>query len=107
MPASDAASPAVTTVVSIVLGVFGGGSFVALLRIRADRNQVVVAAAQGAVIVQTGVIDALHEELGRLKRDLGELRDRRAEAERELEMLRSENRAMRRRLELLERTDDG
>jgi hypothetical protein len=81
--------------VSLLVGVFGGGSLVALLRVSADRGKVVVEAAQGAVIVQSSVIDGLREELGRLK----------AESERqraELIQLRRQNAEQARRLAALE-----
>lgn len=67
---ADAASIAgtlVTAVVTLLVGLFGGGTIVALLRVQADRGKVVIEAAQGAVIVQTGVIEALQEELNRIR----------------------------------------
>jgi hypothetical protein len=67
-------SAAVTTAVTLLVGLFGGGTVVALLRIGPDRNKVVIEAAQGAVIVQTSVIDDLQEELARVKAVLTEIR---------------------------------
>jgi hypothetical protein len=67
-------SAVVTTVVTLLVGLFGGGTVVALLRIGPDRNKVVIEAAQGAVIVQTSVIDDLQEELARVKAVLAEIR---------------------------------
>lgn len=59
----------VTAAVTLLVGLFGGGTLVALFRVNADRGKVVIEAAQGAVIVQTGVIEALQEELNRLKEE--------------------------------------
>jgi hypothetical protein len=67
-------SAVVTTAVTLLIGLFGGGTVVALLRIGPDRNKVVIEAAQGAVIVQTSVIDDLQEELARVKAVLAEIR---------------------------------
>lgn len=76
-------SPLVTTVVALIIGVCGGGGLAALLRIRADRGKVVIEAAQGAVIVQTSVIDDLHTELARVKAELAEVRETSAQREAE------------------------
>lgn len=65
--AAAATSPWVTAAVALSVGLFGGGGLVALLRVRTDKNKIVVDAAQGAVIVQSGVIEALREELNRVK----------------------------------------
>ena len=72
----------------ILIAVLGGGFFtgiVALLRFRVDRDAVVITAAQGAVVVQSSVIDALQEELQRARTERNELRDRLSEVEKELE----------------------
>lgn len=68
----------VTSIVTGLVGLFGGGGLVALLRVNADKGKIVVEAAQGAVIVQTGVIDDLQEELARVKAELAEERRARA-----------------------------
>ncbi len=65
----------VTGAVALIVGVFGGGSLVALLRVNADRGKVVIEAAQGAVIVQTSVIEDLQAELIRVKQEMQILRD--------------------------------
>jgi anaerobic glycerol-3-phosphate dehydrogenase len=60
-------------VTTLIVAILGGGfinGLIALLRFRVDKDAVVVTAAQGAVVVQTGVIDALQEELERLKNDV-------------------------------------
>lgn len=63
----------------ILIAVLGGGfvtGLVALLRFRVDKDAVVVSAAQGAVVVQSGVIDALQEELARARKDRDDERAR-------------------------------
>lgn len=109
IPLADptAASPLVSAVVALIVGLFGGGSMVALLRVGADKNKVVIEAAQGAVIVQTSVIDELQEaragdreELARMKAALVELRGQLAQ---EIE----QNALMRRRLAVVERQTNG
>jgi hypothetical protein len=52
-----------TLVVAAVIGLFGAGGLNALLKSRKEGTKILVDAAQGAVIVQTTVIDSLREEL--------------------------------------------
>jgi cell shape-determining protein MreC len=106
MLAADTAvtSPLVTAVVALIIGVCGGGGLAALLRIRADRGKVVIEAAQGAVIVQTSVIEDLHTELARVKADVATLRSEATDRGQEMARLRAENndlRALRTELEQL------
>jgi chromosome segregation ATPase len=68
-------------VVAIVVAIFGGGGLVALLRLGAERSNIVVTAAQGAVIVQSGVIDDLQDQLADLRAGLAEVRQRAEAAE--------------------------
>jgi hypothetical protein len=55
-----------------IVGVFGGGTLVALFKVGADRSQILVKAAEGAVVVQSGVLDELREEIHRVKQDFRE-----------------------------------
>ena len=58
---------------AVVVTILAGGLFtgiVALLRYQPERDQVVVTSAQGAVVVQSGVIAALREELKRVGEEL-------------------------------------
>lgn len=57
----------VTIAVSVIGtgGLFGG--IYALLKLRPEAGQITVSAANGALIVQTGVIDSLREELARVR----------------------------------------
>ena len=82
-------SPLLIAVVAGLLGIFGGGTVVALFRVNADKQRVIVDAAQGAVIVQTGVIDNLRDELHRVQALLTNMQ--------------SENRALQQRMARLER----
>lgn len=57
----------VITIVAVLVGssgVFGG--IYALLRLRPEAGQITVTASQGALIVQTGVIETLRQENERL-----------------------------------------
>lgn len=56
----------ITVIAAVATLVFGGGGIYALLKVRPEAGQISVTAAQGAVIVQTGVIDSLKEENERL-----------------------------------------
>lgn len=55
----------------LVLAVLGGGGLigavVALLKLKPEAGQITVVAAQGALVVQTGVIEQLREENERLR----------------------------------------
>lgn len=74
--------------ISVILG--GGflSGIYALLKLRPEAGQITVTAAQGAVIVQTGVIESLNTELKRLSREIDELRKELAEERREKNQLR-------------------
>jgi hypothetical protein len=105
----------VTSVVTGVLGLGSGGTVVALLRVNADRGKVVVEAAQGAVIVQTGVITALQDELRRVTGEMAaqqvrwdtEMADLRAEHAAERSRWQEENTQLRRRIAAVEQAADG
>lgn len=64
----------VTTVLVAIMGAGGLSGVVALLKFKPERDVVVVSAAQGAVVVQSGVIDALQEELIRARSERDEER---------------------------------
>jgi precorrin isomerase len=66
-------SPLFLAVIGGMFGVFSGGSLVALVRVKADKHRIVVDAAQGAVIVQSGVIESLNAELARVRTELAEV----------------------------------
>lgn len=101
-------------IVPIVIAVIGTGGFagmvVALLKVRPEAGQIAVDASQGAVIVQTGVIDTLKDELTRQgqrhNRERKRLEDANTRLFRRLENLESEVEEcnkMRSRIEDLER----
>lgn len=108
------------TTVQLVTAVIGAGGLltgiVAFLKLRPENDSVVVTAAQGALLVQSGVVDELKEELGRakqmnidqgteiieLRREVREMRrDLRAVTD-ERDALRTENTALRLRVDDLE-----
>lgn len=85
-------STLVTAVITGLLGSGFGATVVALFRVNADRGKIVIETAQGAVIVQTGVMAELRAELNRLKEELVALR---AERDTEVDRLRGEVVALR------------
>jgi hypothetical protein len=80
-------SPLFLALITGVLGVFGGGTIIALLKVPADKHRIVVDAAQGAVIVQSGVIETLNTELTRVREQLAEVLGREAVREKRIERL--------------------
>jgi hypothetical protein len=81
--AAESNSPVLYVVVSVIVGVAGGGGLAQLIRVSSDRSRVMVDAAQGAVIVQTSVITDLREEIQRLRQDNAEMKVRLAALERD------------------------
>ena len=111
--AANASSPVVTffadnwlsVLIAVIVAVFGSGGVVALIRSRGEGSKILVDAAQGAVVVQSGVIDSLQEEIDRLKQlhadqqaEISELRSHLAE----VNSLRSRVRDLEQKNELLE-----
>lgn len=80
----------------IFSGGFLGGIY-ALLKLRPEAGQIVVTAAQGALVVSTGVIETLKEELVRLEAKIDLL-------EKELGTAETENRWLKARVWDLEQT---
>ena len=67
-------TPLLTGIISFV---FGGGLFtaiVALWKVKPESGQIVVTAAQGALLVQTGVIENLQKEILRLTVEVNDLK---------------------------------
>jgi hypothetical protein len=75
---------AITESIPVVVAILGSGGLLggiyALMKLRPEAGQIVVTAAQGALIVQTGVIESLQNENARL-------RERVTSLERQLERL--------------------
>ncbi len=57
-------------VVGLIVAVLGGGGLVALFRARPEGSKILVDAAQGAVIVQSGVIDSLRADLNAARAEI-------------------------------------
>lgn len=93
----------VTAIAALLVGAGGATGIAALFRMGADRGKVVIEAAQGAVIVQTSVIDDLQSELTRVKIDNAQLRDRATDSEQKVVQLRAELNALRPELDALRR----
>lgn len=82
----------------IVKLLLGGGllsGLYMLLKIRVEAGQITVTAAQGALIVQTGVIDSLREDLASIRAELKDVR-------RDLHKSMEENIQLRARIRVLE-----
>lgn len=82
------------TVILAIIGFFFGGGLIAYLRLRKEGPKIIVEAAQGAVVVQSGVIATLERQISELTGQLVEARKmepkiRRLEQNEEL--LRAEN----------------
>lgn len=95
MALSGTETTIISTVVSVILGLFGGGSLVALLRAPQERQQIVVQSAQGVLLMQSGVLTELRAEVSELKRELREVKD-------ENEHLQVENDRLKARVAVLE-----
>lgn len=87
-------------VIQIIIYILGSSGFLGgiymLLKLRPEAGQITVTAAQGAIIVQTGVIDTLRAEIKRME-------ERFDEQEQRLKDLQEENNQLRARLRDLER----
>lgn len=67
-------APIIAGVISFI---FGGGlvtAIVALYKVKPEAGQIVVSAAQGALVVQTGVIENLQKEIIRLSTEIENLK---------------------------------
>lgn len=80
------------TIVQLLIALVGSGGFVGglymLLKLRPEAGQITVTAAQGALIVQSGVIENLQEELSRVRADNKTLRKKVDELEEKYNKLR-------------------
>jgi predicted Zn-dependent protease len=89
-------------ITTVLIAVGGGVGVVAFLKYPRENDRVIVSAAEGLHTIQSGVIDALQEELTRIRalRDAAETdrdrcRDRINELEGEVDTLKGELRALR------------
>ena len=83
-------SPLFVAIIAGLFGLFSGGTLVALFRVNADKQKIVVDAAQGAVIIQSSVIDDLNEELGRVRKELNAVEKRARDCQRRVGRLERE-----------------
>lgn len=90
-------------VVGIIIALLGGGGLAALLRSGREGSKIVVDAAQGAVIVQSGVMNDLRKQLTDAQGQIAELRSHMTE----LNVLREENRSLRGRQAQLEAENEA
>jgi chaperonin cofactor prefoldin len=105
------------TYVPYILAILGTGGVVgaiaAFFKIRPEAGQIAVTASEGALIVQTGVIENLHKDNKQLRDRLEDmeskvalmfdLRDRVEALEDERDALRKDNEKLRRRIVTLEK----
>ena len=100
-------------VIIALIGTGGiGGAIVAFLKVRPEAGQIAVTASQGALVVQTGVIDTLNKENVNLRNRLenleskvgmlGDLKERIEVLEDEKDELRRKNEKLRKRIVILE-----
>lgn len=87
-----------SVLVASIMAVFGGGGIAALVRTRSEAPKILVDAAQGAVVVQSGVIESLREDLNAARAEITELRSHMSE----LNSLRGRVRELEHRNEILE-----
>lgn len=92
-------SPGWQIALALVGLVGGGGGIVALFKMRPEVSRVVISSAEGAVVVQSGVITDLRNEISRLRTELDE---ERRECEERIDAQDSEIAALR---ETVERID--
>jgi predicted transcriptional regulator len=100
--ASAIESPIIIALITGIFGIFGGGALVALLRVNVDRHKIIVDTAQGAVIVQSGVIEDLNDELHRVKDELTMVHKDYRQCREDTRQLRAVNRELSQRIETLE-----
>jgi len=62
-------------VVGIIVAILGGGGIAALIKSRPEGSKILIDAAAGVVLVQTGVITDLRKQLDETKEDLNLARD--------------------------------
>jgi predicted RNase H-like nuclease (RuvC/YqgF family) len=102
-------------IVAIVSSIIGSGGLVtaavAFYKLRSETNKITVDAAEGAVIVQTGVITSLNSEIKRLKEELEEERKENVELRARLSDVERKLFALTQRTQLIEEhnavVDDG
>lgn len=98
--------PSDATIIQIVIGlagVLGGGALAALFKVGPQRKHIVVDAAQGAVLVQTGVLNNLREEIARLQAQVTSLEMENAANKEQLE---AENEELQKKLANCEATTE-
>lgn len=103
--------------IAAIASVLGGGGLAALIRSGREGSKILVDAAAGAVVVQTGVIDSLRKELDDARAEIAELRSHMTEVarlrnritdlEHENESLKGENEQLRERVRKLELNTPG
>lgn len=60
--------------IAVIIGVFSAGGIVAFMKLKSENTKILVDAAQGAVVVQSGVIETLRSDLQSAHAEINELR---------------------------------
>lgn len=103
--------------IPVILAIIGtggiGGAIVAFIKVRPEAGQIAVTASEGALVIQTGVINTLREENEQLRNRLenleskvalfGDLKERVEYLESQRKQLRSDNDRLRKRVASLEK----
>lgn len=63
-----------SVLIAAIMALFGGGGIAALIKTRSEAPKILVDAAQGAVVVQSGVIESLRDDLKAARAEITELR---------------------------------
>lgn len=90
-------------VVGVIVALLGGGGLATLLKTGSEGSKIVVDAAQGAVVVQAGVMNTLNAHLAEAQREIAEMRLENAALRASQDRLERENAALARRVAELER----
>jgi hypothetical protein len=62
------------TAIGLVVAILGGGGVAALIRAKPEGSKILIDAAAGVVVVQTGVISDLRKQLEEARAEIDELR---------------------------------
>lgn len=92
----------VEVVIAIMVALFGGGGLTAFFRLGGEKTKIIVEAAQGAVVVQSAVLDDVLERLDRAEKRAGAAEVRADDAERALRAMRIERNNLADRVQHLE-----
>lgn len=91
-----------SVLIAVIVGIFGGGGIAALLKARPEGSKILVDAAQGAVVIQSSVLESLQAHIVRQDAEIAELRTHISE----VNTLRANERDLRERVRELEHQNE-